>query len=58
MGGKLPEVMISIHSTLMIGGYIPDTMPMLTSTAVQVDEPMKSHVTSVDWVWNSCVAMM
>lgn len=32
------------------GGEIPDTIPMLTSTAVQVEEPMKSHVTSVDEV--------
>ena len=29
---------------------LPDTIPMLTSTAVQVEEPMKSHVTSVDEV--------
>ena len=29
---------------------LPDTMPMLVSTAVQVEEPMKSHVRSVDEV--------
>ena len=31
-------------------GASPDTIPILTSTAVQVDEPMKSHVTSMEVV--------
>ena len=39
-------------------GELPDTMPMLTSTAVQVEEPMKSQVTSVDEVWKSWVAII
>ena len=39
-------------------GALPDTIPMLTSTAVHVDEPMKSYVTSIEIVWESCVVIM
>ena len=32
------------------GGNLPDTMPMLTSTAVHVEEPMNNQVKSVEAV--------
>lgn len=41
-----------------IRGALPDTIPILTSTAVQVDEPMKSHVTSMEVVWKSWAVIM
>ena len=41
-----------------ISGILPDTIPILTSTAVQVDEPIKSHVTSIEVVWKSWAVIM
>ena len=41
-----------------IRGALPDTIPILTSAAVQIDGSIKSQVTSIEAVWVSWIVII